>query len=125
MSIWRNPASESDDIYPGLVVHDGRVTGSITIGPTRIPLWAIAPGLVANQGILDDYEAKWTLSEAAEFFYCLTEQRGEFGRLILELAAAERAERHSGRDAPWWQTKRRKKRVLDQLKRCVACLEES
>lgn len=120
--IWREPASESDDIYPGLVVHDGRVTGSITIGPTRVPLWAIAPGLVANQAILDDYEAEWTLADAARFFWYLTEQRGEFARLILELAAAERASTYCVK--PWWSMKKRRARVVAQLKRCIECLEQ-
>jgi hypothetical protein len=26
--------------YQGFIVHDGRVAGSITVGPTRLPLWA-------------------------------------------------------------------------------------
>lgn len=123
--IWREPAEESDRIYPGLVVHDARVSGSITIGPTRIPLWAIAPGLVANQSILDEYDAAWTLRDAADFFYAITELRGEFGRLILELAAAERADMRGPGRLAWWQTKTRRARVLKQLKRCVACLEEA
>jgi hypothetical protein len=38
--VWREPSEESVDLYPGLVVHDGRVSGSITTGRSRLPLWA-------------------------------------------------------------------------------------
>lgn len=33
--VWREPAEESHDLYPGPCVHDNRVSGSITVGRSR------------------------------------------------------------------------------------------
>lgn len=126
MSIWRNPDEESDDIYPGLVVCDNRVTGSITIGPTRLPVWAIVPSLISDEQwehIRYEYEPQCSQRDMAQFLSCLLEMRGEFGRLLLELAEAERAER-SCYGAPWWTTKIRRRRVKAQLQRCLDALSE-
>jgi hypothetical protein len=126
---WREPREESTDLYPGLVVHDGRVSGSITVGRTRLPLWAfigwaIRDGFkVAAADYYDDHPEYTNFGEAemAEFLHCLMEQRGEFGRLILLLADAERCEAR-GNGKPWWETKRHRKRLVDQMERCIAAL---
>lgn len=94
--MWREPAEESADLYPGLVVHDGRVTGSITAGRTRLPLWAFVPW-VAHRGwgnVEDGYPSAAEIGpDGLSSFLCdLLEMRGEFGRLLLVLANAHRTE---------------------------------
>lgn len=126
---WRNPAVESDDLYPGLVVHDARVTGSITAGPSRLPLWCFIAAAI-HQGweeVEDGYspsEFGFTADDLSGFLYNLLELRGEFGRLLLVLADAERCERQRGGRIAWWTTKKHRKRVADQLRRCLAVLED-
>lgn len=97
--MWREPAEETDDIFDGLVVHDGRVTGSITIGHSRLPLWAIIGPLIHGgwEEVLEDWDYieedyEFTSNDLFRFLYNLMEMRGEFGRLLLTLAAAERNE---------------------------------
>jgi hypothetical protein len=147
---WREPDEESVDLYPHLVVHDGRQSGSITFGRTRLPIWAPQWELVD----LDDYaqpsdpQVEW--QEAAESFVRhLLDLRGEFGRLLLVLADAERRENDreyavideatGGRgglvnitpgdpdavDLPpaWWEDDDLKASVVEQLRRCLAVLE--
>src|SRR5947199_308825 len=55
--IWRNPAVESTDIYPGLVVQDDRVGGSITIRSSRLPLWTLI-GTAIREG-WDEVQERW------------------------------------------------------------------
>jgi hypothetical protein len=127
---WREPDEDSIGLYPNLVVHDGRVSGSITIGRSRLPLWAIIgeyslggwDGVLAGWDYIEaDY--KFTNRDFAAFLYYLLEQRGEFGRLLLVLADAERCEHRRPGGPAWWQTKRHRKRVADQMRRCLAVLE--
>jgi len=115
-----------------LVVHDGRVSGSITVGQSRLPLWAFG-SLVPTHG-WDEAERSYDLADLgytaedfAGFLRCLLEMRGEFGRLLLVLADAERCEQkhRSIMGPPWWGTRRHRKRVGDQLRRCLATLEEA
>lgn len=128
---WREPAEESDDLYPGLCVHDGRQSGSITVGCSRLPVWAfIWPAIVHgwDQEAEWGYEPSqygWDADKMGAFLHNLMELRGEFGRLLLVLADAERCERVRPRwDGPaWWETKKHRKRVADQLRRCLAVLE--
>lgn len=123
---WRDPAEETMGLYPELVVHDGRQSGSITFGRTRVPIWSPQWQVVD----LDDYMhpgdpvADW--QEAGESFVRnLLDLRGEFARLLLVLADAERCDRKTGLFRPaWWETKRHRKRVGDQLRRCLAALED-
>lgn len=128
--IWRVPGEESDDLYPGLVVHDDRVTGSITVGPTRLPVWAFIWAATEHgweqeaEGAYSVSEYGWDARKMGEFLYCLMEMRGEFGRLLLVLADAERCERNSTGDRPWWRTKRHRKRVAEQLRRCLETLAD-
>lgn len=129
--VWREPAAHDSDLYPGLVVWDARCSGSITLGETRLPIWA--PRLDWSE--IDDYfpdagdpareKYESAAADALEFLYFLREQRGEFARLLLVLADAERREaRRSVNAGAWWETKRHRKRVADQLRRCLACLED-
>ena len=129
--IWRFPDEESH-LYPGLCLHDGRQSGSITVSCSRLPLWAFA-GWMHKTGWEEvvtgwDYietEYGWDADKMGEFIYCLMEQRGEFGRLLLVLADAERCEqnRRGVAGKPWWRTKKHNKRVADQLRRCLEALE--
>jgi hypothetical protein len=134
--IWREPDEESVDLYPGLVVHDGRVSGSITTGRSRLPLWAFMYCAIRDgwEEAERDYEPSqygWDAEKAASFIYELMELRGEFARLLLVLAAAERWDRETegdGDEGPvfpaWWvDSPEIRERVKDQLRRCLACLE--
>lgn len=121
---WRHPAEESH-LYPGLCLSDNRVSGSITVGCTRLPLWAISSTAIRDGW--DAVEAGWSPSTCgyseqafADFVNDLLEQRGEFGRLLLVLADAERTDTGS---RPWWTTKKHRQRVGDQLARCMAALD--
>ena len=127
---WRKPPEETVDLYPGLTVCDNRVSGSITVDRSRLPLWAFIT--TAIHGDWTRVEDGWsptenygfTADDLSRFLHCLLEQRGEFGRLLLVLADAERCEqKRGGWEKSWWQTKRHRKRVGDQLRRCMAVLE--
>ena len=85
---WRHPDEESVDLYPGLVVHDGRVSGSITAGRSRLPLWAFSwEAITRGWGEVETgYEpGRYGIGaeDFAQFVTDLLEQRGEFGRLVL------------------------------------------
>jgi hypothetical protein len=128
--VWRVPAEESIDLYPGLVVNDNRQSGSITFGPTRLPVWAVIGEYATNgwEGVAQGWpveEYGWDNDKFQFFLYCLMELRGEFGRLLLVLADAERCENYSGGAfrKSWWETKKHRKRVREQLKRCLSILE--
>lgn len=120
---------ETED-YPGLVVDDERVSGSITAGRSRLPLWAFTGmGVVHGWQEVEtgwpDIEGpyyRWSAEKQAEFLTDLLELRGDFGRLICVLADAERRERSRG-DTPWWERPKTRKRVLRALLRCVEALE--
>ena len=94
---WREPADETEG-YPNLWVHDGRVTGQITIGQSRLPLSAII-GTVIHQS-WEDAEDGWapaehydfTADDLSSFLYDLLQVRGELARVLLALANAERVE---------------------------------
>lgn len=132
-TVWREPREETEGLYPGLVVHDGRVGGSITVGRSRLPLWAFMG--VAIQYGWDEAEAGWTPSEygmgpreAARFVYDLLEARGEFARLLLMLADASRRQDEADDEAeaftaPWWECPEIAEPIAEQLRRCLVCLE--
>lgn len=127
--VWRRSQAESHD-YPGLCVHDGRVTGSITTGCSRLPLWCfITTALTEGWPAVEDNWSpgehyQWDASRLGIFLYYLLEQRGEFGRLLCVLADAERrSQRADGWNPPWWRVKTQRRRVLAALRRCVAALE--
>lgn len=132
--IWRHPAEESTDLYPGMVVHDGRVTGSITAGRTRLPLWCLVRSVVDGGFAAAEKEyhiagTELTADSLAKFLYCLLEQRGEFGRLLCVLADVERLEiereEKEHTDRAWWEDADLRQRVLEQLDRCRAALASS
>jgi hypothetical protein len=125
--IWRQPAIQTNG-FPKLMVHDNVQTGSINIRNTRLPLWAII-GTVICQG-WDTVESGWspeehygyTREDLSHFLYCLLEQRGEFGRLLLLLAKAEASYRNYDFGC-WWDKPYYRKMVKKQLKRCLATLK--
>lgn len=134
-SPWREPPAETSE-YPGLTVADGRCSGSITIGPTRMPLWALAgflasggwPECLQEWGDLEREPYSWSADRMAVFLHSLFELRGEFARLLCVLAdverlEAERTERDLTANA-WWERKQDRKRVRDALRACLAALGE-
>jgi hypothetical protein len=127
--IWRRKSVESH-IYPGLCLSDNRQSGSITVGCTRLPVWSIIGEVIRDGWDSAEHsysieEYGWTAEKMAEFIYYLMEQRGEFGRLLLTIAEAERCEHVGNGRKPWWRTKRHKNRVADQLARCLIALEQA
>lgn len=128
-SIWREPDACTED-YPRLIVHDGRVSGSITVGNTRLPLWAFAWTAITDGW--DEAEASYEMSEYgytaedfARFIYCLLEQRGEFARLLCVLADVERFDTlddESSDEGPWYWREDDRERVRAALQRCINVL---
>lgn len=127
----REPAEESTDIYPGLVVHDGRVNGSITAGQSRLPLWALISSLTEGgfKQVAKDWENLHGLTEdnLGDFLYHLLEQRGDFARLILVLADVERRsleieETTEYLSVAWWLHPEMAGRVREALQRCLDVL---
>lgn len=126
-TIIRKPDAETED-YPGLIVHDGRVTGSITVRKSRLPLWcfiwnALTEGWEATTqawGIGEHYG--YTADECGRFLAHLLDQRGELGRLLCILADVERRDQAHFHRA-WWETASQRRRVMKQLRICLAGLE--
>jgi len=122
MSIWRNPATQTNG-FAKLMVHDNIVTGSINVRDSRLPLWAIISTTIREGW--EEVERGWsptkhygfTKEDLAHFLYCLLEQRGEFGRLLLFLAHGE-----DKSDCGWWEKKTHRRRVMKQLQRCLDAL---
>ena len=121
---------ESDDLYPGLSVNDHRVTGSITVGCTRLPLWAFTGAAITHGW--DYVEEGWEPSaygftdrDLGHFLYLLLEQRKEFARLLLVLADAERSSESRRNGRHWLAVKKQRRRVASQLRRCLAELSDA
>jgi len=126
---WRWPGVESDDLYPGLSLNEERVSGSIVIDHGRLNLSAIV-GFAIRDGwsAVESYWAPrhyptFTGSDFADFLHDLLECSGEFGRLLLVLADAERHDRDREEGPWWWQRKEPRTRVADQLRLCLAALD--
>jgi hypothetical protein len=151
---WRHP-SETSGLYPKLSVSDNMVSGSIVLAGGRLPLWALVGTAIyhdwttVEKGWLPTEHYGFEPDDLATFLTNLLEARGEFGRLLLTLANAERLEneqvdqaiQEQAPDEPvvqialgdeddgvhlpgaWWQDPDLKAPVLDQLRRCVAVLE--
>jgi len=121
-AVWRVPAVQTDG-FPKLMVHDNYQTGSVNVRNTRLPLWAIITTVVCEGW--DRVESGWspeehygyTKTDLAHFLYCLLEQRGEFGRLLLVLANAEHRN-----DSGWWEEPKYRRMVIKQLQRCLDTL---
>jgi hypothetical protein len=147
---WRRPAEETLDLFPGLVVHDGRQSGSITFGRTRLPIWAVPLSFDGMEDYaVDAEEAAVFEYNGQRFLNNLLELRGEFGRLLLVLANAERLEeerrdaeldKHVGPEGgivnitpgdpdavilppSWWEDPEMVQPVIDQLNLCLKVLE--
>jgi hypothetical protein len=130
----REPAAESDDIYPGLSVNDGRQGGLIVVDRGRLPLSAFLRTLARAvwNAVIDDYphipeHYEFTAAALGDFLTDLLEQHGEMARLLLVLADAQRRERESlgvGVDAPaWWSVPDTSDRVGQQLALCMRALD--
>ena len=124
-AVWRRKATGTYG-FPKLMVHDDIVSGSINIRGTRLPLWAIISTAInegweaVEHGWSPEKSYGYTKEDLAHFLYCLLEQRGEFGRLLLLLARVERQEWH----LTWWKTKKTRDRVIRQLQRCIDALKQ-
>jgi len=121
--IWRKPSEESTDIYKGLVVQDNRVGGSITIRQSRLPLWTLIGTAVRENWAdvqdswdVEDYD--YSADELADFLYHLLEMRGEFARLLLELANANKQSDF------WWIDEEICENIRHQLQKCLDSLNE-
>ena len=120
--VWRIKGTETDG-FPKLMVDDDVVTGSINVRKTRLPLWAIISTAI-NEG-WESVEQEWSpekhygylKQDLAHFLYCLLEQRGEFGRLLLLLANVE-----CRFDSGWWENTTARRRVIKQLQICLDAL---
>ncbi len=121
--IWRKPSEENTDIYEGLVVQDNRVGGSITIRQSRLPLWTLVGTAIRENW--SDVQDSWNVEdndysadELADFLYHLLEMRGEFARLLLELANANKQSDF------WWIDEEICENVRHQLQKCLDSLSE-
>ena len=125
-AVWRKPATETHG-FPKLMVHDNIQSGSINVRDTRLPLWAII--FTAIREGWEEVEHGWsptenynyTKEDLAHFLYCLLEQRGEFGRLLLLLANVEKPDRDY---LAWWEIASVRNRVKKQLQRCIDALNQ-
>ena len=97
------------------------------MGQSRLPLWAFAgwdwDEVVAAWDYIET-EYGWTEAKQQELIRCLLEMRGEFARLLLVLVDAQRCEERRGYWVAWWETKRHRARVANQLRRCLDVLTD-
>lgn len=123
--------SSRGEHYPGLVVQDDRVTGLITTGQSRLPLWcfvgtAILEGWESVEHNWQPSRYGWTAERMGTFLANLFESRGPWGRLLLVLADVHRLEIHSmnvpGPIAWWDEHPRSIKRVRKALQECLDSL---
>ncbi len=125
--VWRVISTETHE-YPKLMVCDGYQSGSINVRGTRLPLWAIISTTITEgwdtveKGWSPEKNYGYSKEDLAYFLYCLLEQRGEFGRLLLLLANVERLEYRG--DGVWWNIESTRKRVKRQLERCLDVLRQ-
>ncbi len=109
--------------YPGLVVMDGRVSGSITLGQSRLPIWCIPNNgfdIEAHQGEPTAYGV--TDQDLANFTYRLLDARGNWARLLCVIADEERASKH----VPYLYavSGRAKRRLRAALQACIDDLDD-
>jgi hypothetical protein len=144
---WREPGDETTD-YPKFWVHDGRVTGQITAGQSRLPISTLlGSALYEHWDMVEaDYEpgAHYSveLEDLALFLHNLLQMRGEFARLLCVLADVERDESDREDEVldpsgltvtwppehpdyvemppSWWELPETRKRVADALRACLA-----
>ena len=124
----REPDEETED-FPGVIVHDGRMTGSITAGRTRLPLWCFIADLVEHGWKHTEENrdiTEITQEQLSSFLYYLLEHRGDFGRLLCVLADIERQSSEiqtRGETFSWWYHPEMKARVRAALQRCIDSLD--
>ena len=128
----RQPAEETVDLYPGLSVCDDRVSGSITVAQSRLPLWAFIRYVVEDswEDIVSGDEAYypgleaygWTEEKMSDFLYYLMQCRGEFGRLLLLMAEVNRLSEEKHRF--WMEQDGLPQRMKEQLQRCLATVQD-
>lgn len=150
---WQRPEYKGDTIYPGFGCWDQMRAGGVNIGSTRQLVHDLIGSIMEGgwDAAVDDYgEQSCSADDYCRFLYDLLNVRGEFGRLLLTLAAAERAETEretavldqatggqggivnitpGDPDAvqlppAWWEDPELKAPVVDQLRRCLAVLED-
>lgn len=117
--VWRFPAEETKNLYPNGCVHDGRGFGSLMVG-------GVAPWWIAGDTDWDvsDYTDDPKLEkEIRTFVFHLLSLRGEYARLLLVLANAERTSTNTG-GRGWWKSGRQRTAVRSALKRCLDVLDE-
>jgi len=112
-----------------MVVDDDRVSGSITVGRSRLPVWVLYSRLCGEtiEELATDYNvAVDDIKGVLRLAYWITECRGEFARLTLTLADVERrAADLEDRDKAWWEVPDERQRVIDQLQRCLKVLTKN
>ena len=128
----RRPSEESVDLYPGLCVCDDRVSGSITVGQSRLPLWTFIGTIVTDgwetvageEGDFPQTEKDygWTQQKMSDFLYYAMQSRGEFGRLTLLMAELNRVGDQN--KAPWIEEAEHCQQMREQLQRCLDALAE-
>ena len=120
--VWRRKGTRSKG-FPKLMVDDNVQSGSINVRNTRLPLWAIITTAITEgweqveRGWESENHYNYSRHDLAHFLYCLLEQRGEFGRLLMLLAKVERLE-------CWWENTNARRRVIKQLQNCMDALNE-
>lgn len=103
--------------YPGLVVMDGRVTGSITLGHSRLPLWCLPAHFDIGWHTGDPNSHGTTDSDLTDFAHNLFEMREDWARLVLILADEHRM---AMRGTGWFgDSQRAKKRLRAALQACL------
>ena len=120
--VWRTKRIQTKG-FPKLMVDENVVTGSINVRNTRLPLWAIITTVICEGW--EAVEGGWsptarydyTKEDLAHFLYCLLEQRGEFGRLLLLLAKVEALD-------CWWENTNGRRQVMKQLQNCLDTLNQ-
>lgn len=145
---WRRPDYKADDIYPPFGCWDKMRAGGVNISGSRLLVHDVLWSLVAGgwDRAVNEFTPPCSPDEYRRFLHDLLDARGEFGRLLLVLAAAERMERdrdeadgdeHFATAHPrsnlcdcgripvsWWEDAEMRQPVIDQLRRCLAALED-
>jgi hypothetical protein len=117
--------------YPGFVIHNGRVTGSITLGHSRMPLWAPISTMIhaGYQAAVESWPSlpkEGSAKAIGLFLQDLFQQRQEFGRLLCVLADVERRERETRRKGsrqPWFAHTENVERARATLHNCLQHLD--
>jgi hypothetical protein len=150
---WQRPGYDGADIYPPFACDDRMRAGGVNIGSTRQLVHDLLASIMEGgwEWAVESFGPQaCEPGDYARFLHDLLNVRGEFGRLLLTLAAAERAEndRHDavldeatgGKGGlvnitpgdpeavelppPWWESPDLIAPVVAQLRRCLAILDD-